>query len=70
MLLLLLIFLGSLALLGTPASQDAPVASKLRAAGAVILGKANMSEWATLLPSPTNATFSLSRLPLASHMVR
>jgi amidase len=37
---------GSLALVGAPAGKDAPVASKLRAAGAVILGKANLSEWA------------------------
>src|SRR5579859_6558543 len=37
---------GSLALVGAPARQDAPVASKLRAAGAVMLGKANLSEWA------------------------
>jgi amidase len=36
---------GSLALVGPPASQDATVAAKLRAAGAVILGKTNMSEW-------------------------
>ena len=37
---------GSLALVGTPAAQDATVAARLRAAGAVILGKANLSEWA------------------------
>lgn len=37
---------GSLALLGAPAPQDATVAAKLRKAGAVILGKANLSEWA------------------------
>ena len=37
---------GSLALVGSPAPQDATVAAKLRAAGAVILGKANLSEWA------------------------
>jgi amidase len=37
---------GSLALVGAPAAQDATVAAKLRAAGAVILGKANLSEWA------------------------
>jgi amidase len=37
---------GSLALVGAPALQDATVAAKLRAAGAVILGKATLSEWA------------------------
>jgi amidase len=37
---------GSLALLGDPAPQDSTVAAQLRAAGAVILGKANLSEWA------------------------
>lgn len=37
---------GSLALLGSPARQDSTVARKLREAGAVILGKTNMSEWA------------------------
>jgi amidase len=37
---------GSIALLGTAPSQDATVAAKLRAAGAVILGKTNLSEWA------------------------
>ncbi len=37
---------GSLALVGTPAQQDSTVAQKLRAAGAVILGKTTLSEWA------------------------
>lgn len=37
---------GSLALAETPASRDAFVAQRLRAAGAVILGKTNLSEWA------------------------
>jgi amidase len=37
---------GSLALLGRAPSQDATVAKRLRDAGAVILGKANLSEWA------------------------
>ncbi len=37
---------GSLALVGAPALQDATVARRLRDAGAVILGKANLSEWA------------------------
>jgi len=37
---------GSLALLGHKARKDAFVVKKLRAAGAVILGKTNLSEWA------------------------
>jgi amidase len=37
---------GSFALVGTPALRDSTVAAKLRAGGAVILGKTNPSEWA------------------------
>nr|WP_083466713.1 amidase [Kibdelosporangium sp. MJ126-NF4]CEL18130.1 amidase [Kibdelosporangium sp. MJ126-NF4]CTQ90641.1 amidase [Kibdelosporangium sp. MJ126-NF4] len=37
---------GSLALLGSRPSHDSTAAARLRAAGAVLLGKANMSEWA------------------------
>jgi len=37
---------GSLALVGQPPAQDATVAALLRQAGAVILGKAGLSEWA------------------------
>lgn len=37
---------GSLALAGRTVVQDSPIAQRLRAAGAVILGSANMSEWA------------------------
>ncbi len=36
---------GSLALLGSRPARDATVAAALRQAGAVILGKANLSEW-------------------------
>lgn len=43
---MLIPFLGSYALFGSEVSDDAPVAAKLRAAGAIFLGKANMSEWA------------------------
>jgi amidase len=39
---------GSLALAGAPAPRDADVVAKLRAAGAVILGKTNLSEWANM----------------------
>jgi len=37
---------GSFALVGLPAVQDSTVAANLRAGGAVILGKTNLSEWA------------------------
>ena len=37
---------GSVALLGSKVPRDAGVTKALRAAGAVILGKANLSEWA------------------------
>jgi amidase len=37
---------GSLALVGQAPSRDSTVAARLRRAGAVILGKANLSEWA------------------------
>ena len=37
---------GSLALVGAAPRRDATVAARLRRAGAVILGKANLSEWA------------------------
>ncbi|MET9495701.1 amidase family protein [Streptomyces sp. NPDC006552] len=37
---------GSLALAGAPPATDAALVTRLRAAGAVILGKTNLSEWA------------------------
>ncbi|MFL5674975.1 MAG: amidase family protein [Chloroflexota bacterium] len=37
---------GSLALVGSRVPRDATIVARLRAAGAVILGKANLSEWA------------------------
>jgi amidase len=46
---------GSLALQGWYAPKDAPLVERLRAAGAVILGKANLSEWANF-----RSTHSLS----------
>src|SRR5258706_41 len=39
---------GSLALVGVPAPRDAALVARLRAAGAVIIGKANLSEWANI----------------------
>jgi amidase len=42
---------GSLALLGTRAKNDAFIVKKLRDAGALLLGKANLSEWANMRSS-------------------
>lgn len=46
---------GSLALVGSRVPRDATIVRRLRAAGAVVLGKANLSEWANfrgLVPPP------------------
>jgi amidase len=37
---------GSLAMTGAPALRDAPLVARLRRAGAVLIGKTNLSEWA------------------------
>jgi amidase len=42
---------GSLALADNITHRDAPIVARLRAAGAVILGKANLSEWANIRSS-------------------
>lgn len=39
---------GSVALADSIAQEDAFIAARLREAGAVILGKANMTEWSNL----------------------
>jgi amidase len=39
---------GSLALANNVTNRDAPLVTRLRAAGAVIVGKANLSEWANI----------------------
>ena len=68
---------GSFALYGTPAVQDSTVAAKLRAGGAVILGKANLSEWANFRSfesssgwsgrgGQTNNPYGLNRNPCGS----
>ncbi len=49
---------GSLALAESIAAQDAFVAARLRAAGAVILGKTNLSEWANFRSSHSSSGWS------------
>ena len=49
---------GSLALVGKPAAADSWVAARLRAAGAVILGKTNLSEWANFRSTHSTSGWS------------
>jgi amidase len=60
---------GSLALVGSKPPKDSWVAQKLRAAGAVILGKTNLSEWANIRSSHSTSGWSgrggLTRNPYA-----
>jgi amidase len=60
---------GSLALLGSIPPRDAFVAQKLREAGAVLLGKTNLSEWANFRSTRSTSGWSgrggLTRNPYA-----
>ncbi len=49
---------GSLALMGPAPDKDAFIVQKLRAAGAVILGKTNLSEWANIRSSYSTSGWS------------
>ena len=49
---------GSLALVGAKPQRDAFVAQRLREAGAVILGKTNLSEWANFRSSKSSSGWS------------
>ena len=49
---------GSLALVGAKPLRDAFVAQKLREAGAVILGKTNLSEWANFRSTKSSSRWS------------
>jgi len=60
---------GSLALAANVTGRDAPLVAGLRAAGAVILGKTNLSEWANIRSSASisgwSAVGGLTRNPFA-----
>jgi amidase len=49
---------GSLALVGSPAPRDSTVAANLREAGAIILGKTNLSEWANFRSQHSSSGWS------------
>ena len=49
---------GSLALTGSPAPDDAFIVKKLREAGAVLLGKTNLSEWANFRSTKSSSGWS------------
>jgi len=49
---------GSLALAGAPAPVDAPIVARLRAAGMLLLGKTNLSEWANFRSSRSSGGWS------------
>jgi len=49
---------GSLALVGARPAEDAHVAHRLRAAGAVLLGKTNLSEWANIRSARSTSGWS------------
>ncbi|MBV9573039.1 MAG: amidase, partial [Acidobacteriales bacterium] len=60
---------GSLALVGAPTPRDAYIVARLRAAGAVIIGKTNLSEWANFRSTHSTSGWSgrggLTRNPYA-----
>jgi amidase len=49
---------GSLALSGNIAGSDAPIIARLRTAGAVLLGKTNLSEWANFRSTRSSSGWS------------
>ncbi|WCT75262.1 amidase [Sphingomonas naphthae] len=61
---------GSLALAANVTHRDAPVVARLRAAGAIILGKTNLSEWANFRSNRSTSGWSgaggLTRNPYAT----
>src|SRR5437870_9034802 len=68
---------GLFALVGMSALQDSTIAARLRAGGAVILGKTNLSEWANFrsfastsgwsaVGGQTNNPYGINRNPCGS----
>jgi amidase len=49
---------GSYSLLGAKVPRDATVAAKLRAAGVILLGKSNLSQWANYRSSNSSSGWS------------
>ena len=49
---------GSLALLNNAPGRDAPLVARLRSAGAVIVGKTNLSEWANIRSTNSSSGWS------------
>ncbi len=49
---------GSLALAGNATGRDAPLIANMRAAGGVVLGKTNLSEWANIRSSNSTSGWS------------
>ena len=49
---------GSLALVGNVTDRDAPLVARLRAAGAVVVGKASLSEWGNIRGRPAVSGWS------------
>ena len=49
---------GSLALAGNATGRDAPLIARMRAAGGVVLGKTNLSEWANIRSSRSSSGWS------------
>ncbi len=49
---------GSLALTANDTGRDAPLVARLRAAGGVVLGKTNLSEWANIRSSESSSGWS------------
>ena len=49
---------GSLALKNTPVTKDASLVTRLRSAGAIILGATNLSEWANIRSSKSTSGWS------------